>query len=556
VHPIAENEPQFFHHRIVPIDFPDAVLLYRQFSIQLGHYPVESSAVLTKIRQCNGNPFAIKLLAAMLREGPASAEAETRFVHLMQGLSEREQVVIEVLVLFQQPIGLPFLTLMIDGSFHTLDQTLHAVTGLVGRGLVLQTSQQTILVAAAVRVWLVTAVQKPSSPNRLHRVVDILRTSANTEVCEAAQRLCTRRDFSEFLRIVESASAVLTPNLYEPLAECVLAWSTVFRFFCLNHELLDIIRQEPMVSTKTAQTIDFRMLHAQTEFEVSPMRAKSLLLQLEVDAMKVPHVNAFVRIREMLFWLSVRTGSVQTYGNTAEQLVRLYFETNQQEAAAHFQIEWMWFQVCYGDLDHARAIYAAIQPQCQNVHTICKAKLHFSRGLFAIEDGYWREAQRQVSLAQAVVTDAGDFAQALNMQLLSLHFLPIPTKIPNESTDWCSLYSSVVQYGHTRALLLYAALFFTHMECSYQKSLMPYAWSQLNDALALHNVLLPRGLCFSVDGEDRSKVVSGTREHETFPILSVISVVEELLALLQDSTLRQRSQMNAAPLRGQVLASP
>lgn len=131
----------------------EAVLLFKQTCQQIGVFPRDTLMLQGRIRQCEGNPLAIKLLAYSLSQSRSLVSYDLQIYRILETLPALERQVVDMLVLFDSFVTVQFVKQIVfpqDASDGDVFTVIHA---LVRKGLVTVYEYNLLALHTVARVW-------------------------------------------------------------------------------------------------------------------------------------------------------------------------------------------------------------------------------------------------------------------------------------------------------------------------------------------------------------------------------------------------------------------
>jgi len=138
---------------VEPISMEESTLLFKQTCQQIGVFPRESSILTGKIRQCEGNPLAIKLMAYSLTQASNVVTYDSRLYRILASLSDIERQVVDTLVVFDSFVSVQFVKQVLSCHAMSDSDVFTIIHGLVRKGIVTIYEYNRISLHAVARVW-------------------------------------------------------------------------------------------------------------------------------------------------------------------------------------------------------------------------------------------------------------------------------------------------------------------------------------------------------------------------------------------------------------------
>jgi predicted transcriptional regulator len=138
---------------VEPISMEESMLLFKQTCQQIGVFPRESSILAGKIRQCEGNPLAIKLMAYSLTQASNVVTYDLRLYRILASLSDIERQVVDTIVLFDSFVSVQFVKQVLSRHNMSDSDVFTIIHGLVRKGIVTIYEYNRISLHAVARVW-------------------------------------------------------------------------------------------------------------------------------------------------------------------------------------------------------------------------------------------------------------------------------------------------------------------------------------------------------------------------------------------------------------------
>ena len=137
-----------------PLTMDESLVLFKQTCQQNAIFPRNSAMLQGKIRQCDGNPLAIKLLAFSFNQSRNMVmDYDMHIYRVLEVLSELEQRVIETLVLFESFVSVQFVKKFVFDRGASDGDVFNVIHALVRKGLVTVYEYNLISLHAVARIW-------------------------------------------------------------------------------------------------------------------------------------------------------------------------------------------------------------------------------------------------------------------------------------------------------------------------------------------------------------------------------------------------------------------
>jgi len=449
--PYFEEDARIFCYRMLPISFDGSLELYRKFCAQIGHFPLESSAVLTKLRQCQGVPLAIQLLIATMKEGCAPVEANLRMSQLVYGLTEAQREILATLYLFQGRISVPLLTYVLCQNLDRVNEVFADLNLMAMRGIVAVHQSNHFELQTMLRFWIATTSPGRYIQNSHMMLLTALASNMTDEKVHHLLAVFSRQDFSELARCVGEVMAAQELDTIELCVDVILRWQVAWHTYNLSqttHELCTVY-----VSDRN------RVFHT-PRYHVYSLRAQSTRLgiaelseiagAIELEALHIADYESAAQAREIILWAQSGTMHSDVFNVSANQIHKLYLQYSTPYQADKFCVEVARYCAFCGSSALAQMFLSKVHTTMYQQTSDLRIESTIVRALVASENGQQNDAKRYFDDALLEAQNAQLKQRVIEIRILELMYRSYVT------ADVCVLYtllSSTVQDG-TDALIL------------------------------------------------------------------------------------------------------
>jgi hypothetical protein len=131
----------------------ESILLFKQTCQQIGVFPRDTLILQGRIRKCEGNPLAIKLLAYSLSQGRNIVSNDLQVYRVLESLPELERCVVDLLVLFDSFVTVQFVKHMVFPAGASDGDVFTVIHALVRKGLLTVYEYNLLALHTVARVW-------------------------------------------------------------------------------------------------------------------------------------------------------------------------------------------------------------------------------------------------------------------------------------------------------------------------------------------------------------------------------------------------------------------
>lgn len=268
--------------KVEALSADESILLFRQTCLQIGVFPRDSLMLQGRIRQCEGNPLAIKLLAYSLGHSRSLVSYDFQLYRILDTLPTLERQVVDILVLFDEFVTVQFVKQIVFAPHASDGDVFTIIHALVRKGLVTVYEYNLLSLHTVARVWHQQNWDYTQWTSKRQALLHALHALHETTRTHDALVLNDIHDWHNIMSLLDQV--IKDGGMYaESVVDLLFVWRDTWKQLRLYQWVLLLCQQMHGMDLGAPKDEQFQLIYASVLWQCGDIQqAYQILTSLEV----------------------------------------------------------------------------------------------------------------------------------------------------------------------------------------------------------------------------------------------------------------------------------